>query len=141
MAPLSSPVTTTLDDSAVLEPAEQHLVGERRLDLLLDDARHRPGAHRFVIAVLDQPDARFVGQFDRHVAVGELRLELQDELVDDARDHLFRQAAERHDRVETIAEFRREQPIDRLRVVSFALGLMKAERRLGHLLRRRHWSS
>ena len=53
-----------LDDdphrAAVLQPPEQHLVGERRLDGRLDQAGHRPGAHRLVIAVLDQPVAGLV---------------------------------------------------------------------------------
>ena len=60
----------------------------------MNDARHRPRAHRFVIARLDQPGARFVGQVDRDVAVGEQSLELHDEFVDDARDDLRRQMAE-----------------------------------------------
>ncbi len=128
-------------DAAVLQPAEQHLVGERRLDLRLDDARHRPRAHRLVIAVVDQPGARLVGKLDRDVAVGELRLELQDELVDDARDDFLRQPRERHDRVEPVAEFRREQPVDRLGVVAFALGAVEAERRLAPCPARPRWSS
>src|SRR6185437_683262 len=41
------------DMAATLELAEQHLVGERLLDVLLDHARHRAGAHLLVIAVLD----------------------------------------------------------------------------------------
>ena len=74
--------------AAVLQPAEQHLVGERRLDRLLDDARHRPRAHLLVIAVLDQPVARLVGELDRDIAFGKLGIELHDELVDDLDDHL-----------------------------------------------------
>src|SRR5690606_17558709 len=46
------------DMAAALEPAEQHLVGERLLDMLLDHARHRPRAHQLVIAVADQPARR-----------------------------------------------------------------------------------
>ena len=37
--------------AAALELAEQHLVGERLLDVLLDHARHRPRAHLLVVAV------------------------------------------------------------------------------------------
>ena len=41
-----------------LQLAEQHLVGERPLELLLDQARHRPRAERLVVAVLGEPVAR-----------------------------------------------------------------------------------
>src|SRR6516164_10783908 len=37
--------------AAAFELAEQHLVGERLLDVLLDHARHRPRAHVLVITV------------------------------------------------------------------------------------------
>src|SRR5277367_6201280 len=68
-------------DAAILQTAEQHLVRERRLDLGLDDPRHRPRAHRLVITVGDEPGARLVRELDRDVAIRQLRLELQDELV------------------------------------------------------------
>ena len=56
-----------------------------------------------------------------HAAIGELRLELEDELLDHLGDDLRRQAGERHDRVEAIAELRREQPVDRFRILALAL--------------------
>src|SRR6266516_6653200 len=43
------------DVAAALELAEQHLVRQRLLNVLLDHAGHRPRAHLLVIAVLDQP--------------------------------------------------------------------------------------
>ena len=39
--------------------AEQQLVGQRTLDLVLQQARHRPRAHVRIEAVLGQPLARF----------------------------------------------------------------------------------
>ena len=45
------------DVAARLQAAEQHLVGQRLLDVLLDHPRHRPRAHQLVIAVGDQPFA------------------------------------------------------------------------------------
>src|SRR5579872_3331060 len=63
--------------AATLQLAEQDLVGERLLDVLLDHARHRPRTHLLVVAVLDQPGLGRVGQFDGDVAVGELCLELK----------------------------------------------------------------
>ena len=111
---------------AVLQPAEQHLVGEWRLDRLLDHTRHRPCSHHLIIAVLDEPGARFVAELDTDVAVGELGFELHDEFVDDFGDEVRRQMAESHDRIEPVAEFRREQAVDRLHVVAFPLGAGEA---------------
>jgi hypothetical protein len=48
------------------------------------------------------------------VAVGELKLELEDELVDDARDHRRRQIREGHDRIQAVAELGREHLLDRV---------------------------
>ena len=48
-------------------------------------------------------------------------------------DHLLRQAAERDDRIEAVAELRREQLRDRLHVVAFAPVLREAERRAGEV--------
>src|SRR5215475_11002557 len=61
------------DVAAGLELTEQHLVGERLLDVLLDQAGHRPRAHLLVVAVRDQPLRRLVRELDGDVAVGELR--------------------------------------------------------------------
>src|SRR6185312_4533678 len=43
------------DMAAALELAEEHLVGQRLLDVLLDHAGHRPRTHLLIVAVLDQP--------------------------------------------------------------------------------------
>ena len=76
------------DVAAALQLAEQHLVGQRLLDVLLDHARHRPRAHLLIVAMADQPGLRRFRQFDGDVAVGELRLELQHELLDHHADHI-----------------------------------------------------
>jgi hypothetical protein len=86
-----------------------------------------------VIAVLGEPIARLVRQLDRDVAVGKLRLELQDELVDDLGHDLARQAPEGHDCVEAIAKLRREQLVDRLDVVALALVGREAVSRAGEV--------
>ena len=46
------------DSSAAFQLAEQDLVGQRLLDVLLDDAGQRPRAVEFVEAVLGQPVGR-----------------------------------------------------------------------------------
>ena len=43
------------DDAALGQLAEQQLLGERLLDVLLDDAGERPGAEQRVVALLGQP--------------------------------------------------------------------------------------
>ena len=57
-------------------------------------------------------------------AMAELELELQDELVDHTSDDGRRQIGEGHDRIEPVAEFRREHPLDRLLVLAIADSLM-----------------
>src|SRR5438034_8389305 len=42
------------DVTAALELAEQHLVGQGLLDVLLDHAGHWPGAHLLVVTTFDQ---------------------------------------------------------------------------------------
>src|SRR5262245_66581380 len=44
-----------LDAAAVLQLAEEHLVGQRALDVVLDEPRHRTGTERLVVAVLGEP--------------------------------------------------------------------------------------
>src|SRR5262249_62174925 len=68
---------------AVLERTEQNLISESIAHFLLDDARERAGAELRIVALRRQPGARLGQQRDRDVALGELSLELQDELLDD----------------------------------------------------------
>src|SRR3954470_7751328 len=68
-----------LDLAAVDELAEQQFLGERLLDLLLNEAAHRPGAVELVVAARGQPAPRLVVEVDMDVAVGQLKLELEDE--------------------------------------------------------------
>ena len=53
------------DRRAGLELAAEHEVGERVLDEALDRAAQRPGAHRRVVALLDEQLLRLVRQLDR----------------------------------------------------------------------------
>jgi len=76
--------------TAAFEPAEQDLFGEAFLDVLLDHARHRPGAHEFIVAVGNQPFGRLVGQLDSNIAVRKLRFQLQHEFLDHHLDDLRR---------------------------------------------------
>src|SRR5512132_2895135 len=67
--------------AAIGELAEQHLLGQRLLEMLLDDARERTGAEQAVVALLGQPAASAVAELDEDLAVGKLDLELGHELV------------------------------------------------------------
>ena len=87
-----------MTDAALDQLAEQQFLGQRLLDVLLDHAGERPRAVQPVVAALGQPFLGRRGQLDRHVAVGELGLELHDELLDHAADDLRRQAGEGDDR-------------------------------------------
>ena len=81
-----------LDDAALGQLAEQQLFGQRLLDVLLDHAAQRTRAHLVVIALVGQPFGGGVWVSSIvHVAVHQLRLELQDELLDHLQDDLLRQ--------------------------------------------------
>src|SRR5580700_7692614 len=109
-----------MDGSALRELSKQQFFGERLLYVLLVDPGQWPGAVERIIALGPEPVARRRLELDRDVAVGELLLQLQDELVDHASDRLRRQRRERNHRVETVAELGREHPVDRLVVIALA---------------------
>ena len=103
--------------SAPFQAAEQQFLRQRLLDGLLNDACQRPGTELGRIALVGQPGAGRIGQGDGDITVGELGLQLQHELVDHPPDHFRCQGREGNDRVQTVAELRREQLLDRLRVL------------------------
>src|SRR5690606_1569740 len=73
------------------------------------------------------------GQRDRHVAICQLALKLRDELVHHAIDDFQRQRRERNYRIQTVAEFRREELLDRLFVLAFLHVAAEADRLFRHL--------
>src|SRR5579871_3449478 len=117
--------------TAVLEPAEQDLVGQWLLQMILDHARKRPRTEVFVIALEPQPARRLRRQIEGNVAVRKLRLELENEFLDDAVDGLAAERCKRNGRIEAVAELRREQALDRLFILAFALATAEADRFLG----------
>ncbi len=72
-------------------------------------------------------------ELDGDVAVAELGLQLEHELLHHLGDDLRREVGEGDDGVEPVAEFRAEQPGDRLLVVAFALRAVEADRGLGEI--------
>ena len=83
-----------------------------------------------VVAAHGQPFAGLRRERDGDVAIRQLGFELEDELVDDHLDDLLAEASERDRRIETVAEFGREQALDRLFILVFALAAAEADRLL-----------
>src|SRR4029079_10411479 len=100
------------DVATLLEAAEEDLVGQRIADFLLDDTRQWPGAVDRIEPFLCQPGTRLRLQREGHLALGQLRLELQDELLDNRLHRLLRQRSERDDGVEAVAKFGAEGSLD-----------------------------
>jgi hypothetical protein len=122
-----------LDHAALGELAEEQLFRQRLLDVLLDHAAQRAGAHLVVVALVGQPFGGGLGQLDGHVAVHQLGLELQDELLDHLQDDLLGQRREADHRIQTVAELRREGPFDRGGVLALAPVAAEADGGLGLL--------
>ena len=99
--------------AAAHQLAEQDLVGQRLLDVFLDDPGQGTGAVELVIAVLGQPVGGFFREFNRDMTIRQLGFQLHDELLHHAADDVGRQGLEGDDGVQTVAEFRREQAVDR----------------------------
>ena len=93
----------------MLELAEEELLGERALDLLLDDPVQGPRPELGIVASLGEERARAGREPDRHPAVPQLPLQLTDELVDDAAHHLAAERPEVDLRVEAVAELGAEE--------------------------------
>src|SRR6516165_5549074 len=121
------------DDATLCQPTEQQLLREVLFYLLLDHAGEWAGAEQRIVALLCKPSTRFRVKFDRDVAVGELLLELQHELVDNPPDRLGRKRCEGDRRVEPVAEFRCEHAIDRFVIIASADAAPKADRGLGEI--------
>src|SRR6516165_12529268 len=105
-------VEVDYDLAAVHQPAEQQFVGERLADRVLDEARHRPRTHLRIEALLGEVFAELRRERRLDLFLVELRLELEQELVDDAQDDLVIEGAERDRRIEPVAELRREHALD-----------------------------
>ena len=86
------------------ERAAEDEVGERILDAALDRAAQRPGAHRRVVALLDEQLLRVVGELDRRLVLRHLLAQALEQEVDDLRDLLLRELVEDDDLVDAVQE-------------------------------------
>src|SRR5258706_5646333 len=91
---------------AVGELAEEQLVGDRDANPVIDESRHRAGAHERIEAVLGEVFAQRVGEYRIDFFLMQLRLELHQELVHHAQDDVMIERSERYGRVEAVAELR-----------------------------------
>ena len=58
---------------------------------------------------------------------------MHDEFLDHLRHNLWRQASKGHHRIQAVAEFRGEHPLDRFFILTNAGSTFKANRGLGHI--------
>src|SRR6267378_3003178 len=94
------------DLAAVGELAEEQLIGERAPDRVLDESRHRAGAHQRIETVLGEVFAQHVSEYRINFLLVQLRFELHQELVHHAQDDVMIERPERYGRVEAVAELR-----------------------------------
>ncbi len=101
--------------------------------MFLNHARKRAGAEFFVISALGDPVIGGITEGNGDIAVGKLGFKLQDKFLDHPAHNLFTQRGKSDDRIETVAEFGAEQPVDGLFIIPLASGAAKSDRRFGHL--------
>src|ERR1051325_1371582 len=123
--------------AAVLQFAEQDLVGEHALDFILNEPRHRPGAEGWIIAALGKPAPRLRRELQEYFALIQLLIEFNDELVDHPFDVFLAQRIERDHGVEPLAEFRTEPFFDGFLAATGGRLRAEAERRAAHFARAR----
>src|SRR5579864_3171614 len=92
------------DGRAGLELPAEHVVGERVLDIALDCAAQRPGAHRRVVALVDEQVLRLVRELDRDLVVRHLLAQALQQQVDDRLDLFLVQLVEDDDLVDAVEQ-------------------------------------
>src|SRR5690242_8847222 len=122
------------DLAAVRELAEEQLVGERAAYGVLDEPRHRPRAHERIEAAPGEVLAQRIGEHRLDLLLLELRLELHQEFVHHAQDHLVVERAERDRGVEPVPELGREHALDLDALVAGLLLPGEAHHRLVELV-------
>src|SRR5262245_6863527 len=100
-------------NAAFGQRAEEHRFGERLLHLAFDQPRHRPRAKCAIEAFRREPCTSWWIEFDGDTLGGNHRTQLIDLFVDDALDLEGPEGVEVHDRVEAVAELRREHLLER----------------------------
>ena len=87
-------------DRAGIDRCAQHLVGERVLDVALDRAAERAGAHGGVPALFDQQVLGLVGEVERQLALRERLADPLEQQLDDGGDLLLGELVEDDDLVD-----------------------------------------
>src|SRR5262245_6300338 len=96
------------DRRAGRDLAPEHEVGERVLDVALDRAAQRPGAHRRVVALLDEQVLRLFREGHVRGVLAHLVAQPLHEQVDDRLDLFLRQLVEDDHLVDAVQELRAE---------------------------------
>ena len=102
-----------MDFAPVGQFAEQQFLGQRLLDLVLNQTAHRARSVEAIVALVRQPVARILVELDVDILFRQLEFELENELVDHAGHRVLAEIGEGHDRIETVAEFGREHALHR----------------------------
>jgi Mlc titration factor MtfA (ptsG expression regulator) len=126
---------------AIDQATEQQFVGQRTPDRVLDQTLHRTCAHQRIETLLGELTAQTIGERDLDLLLAKLALQLQQELVDDPQDDFLVERLEADDGIETVAELRREEPLDVGHLVALLARVREADRRLAERLGARHSSS
>ena len=104
--------------TAALQLAKEHLVRERVLNFLLNQAAQWSCAEIGVIALLGESLPSRGAEFDLDLSFRQLRLEFNNELADDLFHHVRGQGIKAYDLVQTIAKLGAEDFFDLLVPVS-----------------------
>src|SRR5690606_26359365 len=107
---------------------KEDLLCQWPLDLVLDQPCHWPSTHLHVVAALGQPATSCVRDLKRDVLVLQLRLQLNEELIDDALDHFVTQATKLDNGIQTVSEFRRKALLDHFHRIGRVVLMRKANR-------------
>src|ERR671922_198128 len=92
------------DRRAGLDGPAEHEVRERVLDKPLDRTTQRPGAHRRVVALVDEELLGVVRELDLGLVLAHLDLEAVHEQIDDGEDLLPRQLVEDDDLIDPVEQ-------------------------------------
>src|SRR6185295_1230528 len=107
------------------------------LDFVLDQSCHRPGAESRVIAAFGKPTARAWRELQKHLALIELLVELDDELIHHALDVFLAERIEGDHGIEPITKFRAEHFFYRFFAFAHVRLSAEAKRRAAHFPRPR----
>src|SRR5262249_50695966 len=121
------PFGVELDLAALLELAEEQLVAERALHLVLDQPIERSGAEIGVVSLGCQVIEGAIGEANSDVRFGEVRFQLADEFAHDALHDRGIERSELHATVEPVSKLGAEEVLEGLIVLPHFAAITEAE--------------